>query len=77
MDGGSGKLTLQADLPVSGGPSLLAISPDRNVLYVGHRNEPEISSYRIDYEIGGLSQTGSVTPDDAPGFIATDRTGNT
>jgi 6-phosphogluconolactonase len=75
MDGSTGKLTPQADVPVSGGPSLLAISPDRNVIYVGHRNEPEISSYRIDYATGGLSQTGSVTPDDAPGFMATDRTG--
>ena len=37
MDAGSGKLTPKAEVPVAGGPFLLAISPDRQVLYVGHR----------------------------------------
>jgi 6-phosphogluconolactonase (cycloisomerase 2 family) len=31
-----------------GGPSVLALSPDRHVLYVGHRGQPAIASFQID-----------------------------
>ena len=31
MDSGTGKLTPKGEMPVSGGPSSLAISPDRKV----------------------------------------------
>ena len=75
MDADTGALTHQADVDMPGGPSLLAISPDRRTLYAGHREAPEISSHRIDPASGGLTRTGSVTPEDAPAFLATDRTG--
>ena len=75
MDAKTGKLTPKAEVPVSGGPSLLAISPDRKVLYVGHRVIPEISSFRIDHDIGGLTQNGTVSPEPAPTFLSTDRKG--
>ena len=75
MDAGSGKLTPQSEVPISGGPSALAISPDRNVLYVGHRDVPEISSWRIDQNTGGLTKNGSVSPDGAAGYLSTDRKG--
>ena len=70
MDEASGALTLAGEQPVSGGPSLLAISPDRRTLYAGHREDPEISSYRIDQDTGGLlTQTGSVIPPGQPAFL--------
>ena len=75
MDAGSGKLTPKAEVPVSGGPSALAISPDRNVLYVGHRDVPEISSWRIDHSTGGLTKNGSVSPEGSAGYLSTDRKG--
>ena len=75
MDAETGQLTPKAEVPVSGGPSLLAISPDRKVLYVGHRVIPEISSFRIDHDTGGLTQHGTVSPEAAPAFLSTDRTG--
>jgi len=75
MDAETGKLTPKAEVPVSGGPSLLAISPDRKALYVGHRSGPEISSWRIDQDSGGLTQNGTVSPEDPPAFLSTDRTG--
>ena len=75
MDSGSGKLTPEAEVPMSGGPSALSISPDRNVLYVGHRDVPEISSWRIDRSTGGLTKNGSVLPDGAAGYLSTDRRG--
>jgi 6-phosphogluconolactonase len=76
MDGESGHLTRQAEVPMPGGPSLLAISPNRQALYVGHRQVPEISSHRLDPTTGGLTRTGSISPPDAAGFLATDRSGN-
>ena len=44
MDAETGQLTLKAEVPVSDGPHLLAISPDREVLYVGQRGITGISS---------------------------------
>ena len=75
MDAGTGKLTPQGEVPVSGGPSPLTLSPDRTVLYVGHRTVPGISSFRIDPDTGALTQNGTVTPEAAPTFLSTDRTG--
>ncbi len=75
IDDQTGRLKPQTELPMPGGPSLLAISPNRQDLYVGHREVPEISSHRIDPSTGGITRTGSISPPDAPGFIATDRSG--
>jgi 6-phosphogluconolactonase (cycloisomerase 2 family) len=58
IDSATGRLTPQAAVPMAGGPSLLAISPNRHCLYVGHRAVPEISSHRIGPETGGLTHIG-------------------
>src|SRR5229473_4358072 len=60
MDADTGQLTRQAEVPVAGGPSVMAISPDRQVLYAGHRTSPAISSYRIDQKTGGLTLQGTI-----------------
>jgi 6-phosphogluconolactonase len=75
LDGDSGKLTKRADVAAAGGPSVMAISPDRNVLYVGYRVRPSIASYRIDPASGGLSLLGTAAQADAPTFLAPDRMG--
>src|SRR5919108_3993555 len=75
MDAETGQLTPQGEVSVAGGPSPLAMSPDRKVLYVGHRTVPEISSFRIDPDTGGLTQSGTVSPEAAPTFLSTDRKG--
>ena len=75
MDAGTGKLTPEAEVPIAGGPSASAISPDRKVLYVGHRNSKELSSFRIDPDTGGLTQIGRVSLPDSPTFLSTDRNG--
>src|SRR5580704_8183404 len=75
LDGSTGQLTPQAEVPVAGGPSVLATSPDRRALYVGHRGSPAISSFRIDQATGGLTLRGSVSSEHAPTFLAADRTG--
>jgi 6-phosphogluconolactonase len=75
MDAETGQLTPQVDVPVTGGPSVLALSPDRHVLYVGHRTVPAISSFRTDPSTGGLTLQGTVALTHAPTFLAPDRTG--
>src|SRR5205823_13323182 len=75
IDAESGRLTPQADVPAVGGPSVLAISPDRRTLYLGHRTQPAISSFRIDHGTGGLTSLGTVSAMHAPTFLARDRTG--
>src|SRR5215831_7524374 len=75
LDGDSGQLTKQVDVAAPGGPSVMAISPDRNTLYVGYRARPSIASYRIDPANGGLSLLRNAAQADAPTFLAPDRTG--
>jgi 6-phosphogluconolactonase len=75
IDAASGRLTAQSEIAVSGGPSVLAISPDRRVLYVGTRNQPAISSFRVDHRTGGLTPQGTVSASHAPTFLAPDRAG--
>ncbi len=68
IDGETGRLTRTAEIPMPGGPSLLAIRPNRQCLYVGHRQVPEISSQRIDPATGTLRRTGSIAPPDPRAF---------
>jgi 6-phosphogluconolactonase len=75
MDADTGQLTPQPDLPVAGGPSVMAISPDRRTLYVGQRTGEAISSFRIDPGTGGLSLVGSISQAHAPTFLAPDCAG--
>ena len=75
IDAATGGLMRRGDVPVSGGPSVLALSRDRRVLYSGQRNPGAISSFHIDETAGALNPQGSVTTGDAPTFLAPDRTG--
>jgi 6-phosphogluconolactonase len=75
IDADSGRLTPQAEVPVAGGPSVMALSPDRRTLYVGTRTKPAIASYRIDQATGGLTPLGTTSQMHAPTFLMPDRTG--
>jgi 6-phosphogluconolactonase len=75
VDPETGGLTPQADVPAAGGPSVMALSPDRQTLFVGYRTKPAISNYRIDQATGGLTLRGSVSSEHAPTFLAPDRAG--
>jgi 6-phosphogluconolactonase len=75
IDADTGALTPGEAVPAAGGPSVMAISPDRRTLYVGHRTQPAISSFRIDQGTGGLALLGTVAQAHAPTFLAPDRTG--
>jgi 6-phosphogluconolactonase len=75
LDAGSGRLAPAPEVPVAGGPSGLAISPNRRVLYVATRTRPAISSFEIDHHNGGLRLLGTAELEHAPTFLAPDRTG--
>jgi 6-phosphogluconolactonase len=75
IDAETGRLTPQNEVPATGGPSLMASSPDRRTLYVGHRTRPAISSFRIDQSTGRLTLLGTVSQEHAPTFLAPDRMG--
>src|SRR5580704_15249175 len=75
VDLDTGRLTPQADVPTAGGPSVMALSPDRQTLFVGYRTKPAISSFRIDQTTGRLTLQGSISAEHAPTFLAADRTG--
>jgi 6-phosphogluconolactonase len=75
IDPETGRLERQTDIAVPGGPSGLAISLDRRVLYLGQRTNPAISSFRIDQNTGALSPQGTVSTEHAPTYLATDRAG--
>jgi 6-phosphogluconolactonase len=73
IDPDSGRLTKHGEVNV-GGPSAFAISADRQMLYVGERASPAISSFRIDAS-GGLTQAGTAAQPHAPTFLFPDRSG--
>ena len=70
IDAETGQLTPQTEVPAAGGPSVMARSPDRRTLYVGHRTRPAISSFRIDQSTGGLTLLATVSQEHAPTFLA-------
>src|SRR5260370_27253779 len=75
MDPDTGQLSPRDEVPVAGGPSVMVLSPDLQMLHVGTRTQPAISTYRIDQATGGLKLQGTVLTEHAPTFLAPDRTG--
>jgi len=71
----AGKLAKQGEVAAAGGPSVMAVSNDRRVLYVGGRGGPAITTFRIDPKTGGLSAAGTAAQPHAPTFLAPDRSG--
>jgi 6-phosphogluconolactonase len=71
----AGKLGRQGDVSAEGGPSVMAVGPDRQVLYVGQRTGPAITAFRIDPMTGDLKAVGTAAQPHAPTFLAPDRTG--
>jgi len=75
MDPTTGKLTLQEEIPVAGGPAPLAVDPQRRFLYVGRRGARIISSFRIESQTGRLTPIGEVSLESDPCYMSTDRGG--
>lgn len=71
----AGKLSKQGEVPAAGGPSVMAVSPDRQMLYVGQRAGPAITTFAIAPKTGGLRAAGAASQRHAPTFLAPDRSG--
>ena len=69
MDPGTGKLTQNAAVPVSGGPAAMAIDPERRFLYVGRRGAVDIASFSVDQADGGIAQIGSAPLQGVPATL--------
>ena len=75
MDQDTGALQPRGEVPVSGGPSALALNPDRNRLYVGHRNSNQLSTFSVDSSDGSLSLLSTIPLQESPTYLSTDRRG--
>ena len=75
MDAATGKLTLQREVAVPGGPAPLTVDPQRRFLYVARRGACIMSSFRIAPGSGDLTPIGEVGLESDPCYIATDRRG--
>ena len=60
MDENTGALTPKGEVTIAGGPSALALSPNRRNLYVGHRNTNQLSSFSVDPDTGSLTLLGTI-----------------
>ena len=81
LDRQSGDLTAVEKVPIPGitkpgNSTPMAVSPDRRILYVGTRGEPQIvAGFAIDPASGKLKHLASGPLPDSMAYIATDRTG--
>ena len=60
MDPDTGKLELQAEMDVTGGPAPLTRDLQRRYLYVGRRGSLELSRYRVERGNGDLTNVRSM-----------------
>jgi len=76
MDEETGALTPRDDVPLSGGPAPIAVSPDRNFMHVAQRASNELTSFRINAADGSLAPLGTIPLASDPCYMAMDRSGN-
>ena len=83
LDSATGAVELRNEIPVLGGPEILAIDPGKRFLFVGcHPRyypkdvppcDSKIYSYRIDWKTGDLTPINSVSLKFAPTYLSVDR----
>ncbi len=75
MNAESGALEARDDVAAPGRPAPVAIDPSRRFMYVGRRDDLQITSYAIDGGSGDLREIGSIPIASDPCYMATDRSG--
>ncbi|NKB58109.1 MAG: beta-propeller fold lactonase family protein [Alphaproteobacteria bacterium] len=75
MDSDTGELETRGDVPLSGRPAPIAVSPDQQYMYVAQRESCEITGFRINASDGALTAIGTIPLESDPCYMATDRTG--
>src|SRR5262249_30713876 len=71
IDAHTGTLTPHGEVPVPGEPFTLALSPDRQFLYAGCRDTPQICSFAIHPANGGPTQNRAGSSEAAAGHVST------
>ena len=75
MNPADGSLDLLGITEAPGRPAPMAVSPDRRRVYVGRRDDLEVSSFELDPANGDLTLLGTVGLESDPCYMSTDRTG--
>lgn len=75
MDPSDGALEPLGEAEAPGRPAPMAASPDRRFVYVGRRDDLEVSSYWLDAASGDLELIGTAGLESDPCFMSTDRAG--
>lgn len=75
MNSDTGELSFREDVGLSGGPGPIAVDPKQQFMHIGIRSTPEIASFRIDPDTGGLSPLGTLALDTDPCHMSMDHTG--
>jgi len=75
MDGDTGALTFQEDVPAGKGVMPLAVDPGQQYFYAGLRSGPEVQSYRLDQNTGKITFLGTTPLDWDTTYMETDKTG--
>ena len=83
LDAETGALELKNEIPVLGGPEMLAIDPGKRFLFVGCHlrdypkdvppGDSKMYSYRIDWKTGDLTPINSISLKFAPTYLFVDR----
>jgi 6-phosphogluconolactonase len=74
MDGDTGALTFQEDVPTGKGVMPLAVDSDQEYFYAGLRGGPEVQSYRLDRQTGKISLLGTTPLDWDTTYMELDKT---
>jgi 6-phosphogluconolactonase len=75
QDEATGALSKREDIPLSGGPAAIAVTPNRRFFYIARRGERKLSSFRVDPASGALDLIGTAGLVSDPCWLATDRSG--
>ena len=76
MDPSDGSLKPLGETEAPGRPAPMAASPDRKFVYVGRRDDLEVSSFGLDAGSGDLELVGTAGLESDPCYMSTDRAGN-
>ena len=75
MDADTGVLEKQEDMPLEGGPSGLAIAPNKNFLYAVRRRMSKLATLAVDQATGTLAHLGTIEEESDSVYVTVDGAG--
>ena len=71
----TGRLTSIGEVAAKGRPAPMTIDPGQQFIYVGRKDDRQISTYRRNFETGALLLIGTALLENDPDYLTTDRKG--